>query len=123
MGINMESRAIQRYIDSSPRKMRLVVDMIRGLSVDDAISYLHFSSKHASKIVEKVIRSAVSNLMNQDETKKVETSHLFVKTVFVDEGPMVKRVLPAPMGRAYRVRKRSNHVTVIVAEKNHKVNK
>jgi large subunit ribosomal protein L22 len=113
----MESRAIQRYTTTSPRKMRLVVDMIRGLSVDDAISYLHFSPKHSSKVIEKVIRSAVSNLMNLDEAKKVDTANIYVKTAFVDEGPTVKRMLPAPMGRAYRVRKRSNHLTVIVAEK------
>jgi large subunit ribosomal protein L22 len=113
----MESRAIQRYVSTSPRKMRLVVDMIRGLQVDEAISSLHFCPKHSSKVVEKVIRSAVSNLMNKDETKKTDTAHLYVKTAFVDEGPTVKRILPAPMGRAFRMRKRSNHVTVVVAEK------
>jgi large subunit ribosomal protein L22 len=113
----MESRAIQRYIGTSPRKMRLVVDMIRGLSVDDAIGCLHFSPKHSSTVVEKVIRSAISNLMNQDETKKIDTANLYVKKAYVDEGPTVKRMLPAPMGRAYRIRKRSNHVTIVVAEK------
>jgi large subunit ribosomal protein L22 len=113
----MEAQAIDRYIDSSPRKMRLVVDMIRGKSVDEALNMLHFSPKHASKIAEKVLRSAVSNLMNKDEARRIETVDLYVKEAKVDGGPMAKRTLPAPMGRAYRVRKRSNHVTIIVAQK------
>ena len=75
----MESRAIQRYVNSSPRKMRLVVDMVRGLPVDHAISMLHFSTKHASKILEKVVRSAVSNLMNKDDAKKIDTANIFIK--------------------------------------------
>jgi len=116
----MESRAIQRYVGSSPRKMRLVVDMVRGLPVDNAISLLHFSTKHASKVLEKVIRSAVSNLMNLDETKKIDTANIYIKEIKVDCGPIAKRVLPAPMGRAYRIRKRSNHITVVVAEKESK---
>ena len=113
----MESRAVQKYVSTSPRKMRLVVDMVRGLPVDHAISLLHFSSKHASKTLEKVIRSAVSNLMNKDEAKKVDTANIFIKEVKVDCGPSVKRMLPASHGRAYRIRKRSNHITVVVAEK------
>jgi len=113
----MEGRAIDRYIGSSPRKMRLVIDMIRGKSVDEALNILHFSPKHASKVAEKVLRSAVSNLMNKDEARKIGTEDLYVKEAKVDVGPTAKRILPAPMGRAYRIRKRSNHVTIVVAQK------
>ena len=113
----MEARAINRFIGSSPRKMRLVVDLIRGVSVDKAIEILHFSAKHSSKDAEKTLRSAVSNLMNQDDTARVEPSDLFVKEAFVNAGPTLKRISPAPMGRAYRIRKRSCHLTIIVAKK------
>ena len=97
--------------------MRLVVDIIRGKSVDQAIEILHFSPKHSSKDAEKVLRSAVSNLMNKDDNTKHEVSDLFVKEAFVNGGPTLKRISPAPMGRAYRIRKRSNHVTIVVATK------
>ncbi|MCL4547975.1 MAG: 50S ribosomal protein L22 [Bacteroidetes bacterium] len=113
----MEAKATHKYIGTSPRKMRLVVDLIRGKSVDQAIEILHFSPKHSSKDAEKVLRSAVSNLMNKDENNKHEVMDLFVKEAFVNGGPTLKRISPAPMGRAYRIRKRSNHVTVVVATK------
>jgi large subunit ribosomal protein L22 len=113
----MEARAINRYIGSSPRKMRLVVDLIRGTSVDNALEVLHFSPKHASKDAEKTLRSAVSNIMNLNEATRIEPADLFVKEAYVNEGPTLKRISPAPMGRAYRVRKRSCHLTIIVATK------
>lgn len=113
----MEAKATHKYIGSSPRKMRLVMDMIRGKSVDQAIEILHFSPKHASKSAEKVLRSAVANLMNKDENVKHEISDLYVKEVYVNQGPTLKRITPAPMGRAYRIRKRSNHLTIVVATK------
>ncbi|HKB85296.1 MAG TPA: 50S ribosomal protein L22 [Ignavibacteriaceae bacterium] len=113
----MEAKAINRYIGSSPRKMRLVVDLIRGVSVERAIEVLHFSSKHASKDAEKTLRSAVSNIMNRDDSTRVDPADLFVKEAFVDQGPTLKRISPAPMGRAYRVRKRSCHLTIVVATK------
>lgn len=113
----MEAKAVYRYIGSSPRKMRLVIDLIRGLSVDKALEILHFQPKHASKDAEKVLRSAVANFVNKDETQRVEPSELFVKEVFVNQGPTAKRIQPAPMGRAYRVRKRSCHLTIVVAKK------
>ena len=113
----MEAKATHNYISSSPRKMRLVIDLIRGVDVDKAIEILHFNPKHSSKDAEKALRSAVSNLYNKDEETKYEPSDLYVKEVFVNQGPTVKRILPAPMGRAYRVRKRSNHLTVVVATK------
>ncbi|MGD1008370.1 MAG: 50S ribosomal protein L22 [Ignavibacteriaceae bacterium] len=113
----MEAKAIHRYIGSSPRKMRLVVDLIRGISVDKAIEILHFNTKHASKDAEKVLRSAVANLMNKDDAGRVEPEELFVREAFVNQGPTLKRISPAPMGRAYKIRKRSCHLTIVVAKK------
>jgi large subunit ribosomal protein L22 len=111
----MEARSINRYIGTSPRKMRLVVDLIRGKSVGSALHILHFSPKHASKIAEKVLRSAIANLQNKDEAAHVDTDSMYVKEAYVDGGMTMKRISPAPMGRAYRIRKRSNHVTIVVA--------
>lgn len=113
----MEAKAVHRYIGSSPRKMRLVIDLIRGLSVDKAIEVLHFSSKHSSNPAEKTLRSAVANLMNKDEATRMEPEDLYIKEAFVNQGPTVKRISPAPMGRAYRIRKRSCHLTIVVATK------
>jgi len=113
----MEAKATHKYISTSPRKMRLVIDLIRGEAVDKAIEMLHFSTKHASKDAEKVLRSAVANLFNKEEEAKLESSDLYVKEAYVNQGPTVKRISPAPMGRAFRIRKRSNHVTIVVASK------
>jgi len=113
----MESKATNRYIGSSPRKMRLVIDLIRGKSVDQAIEILHFNTKHAARDAEKVLRSAVANMMNKEDNNKIDASDLFVREVFVNQGPSLKRILPAPMGRAYRMKKRSNHLTIIVSTK------
>jgi large subunit ribosomal protein L22 len=113
----MEARAINRYIGSSPRKMRLIIDLIRGKSVDDAIHILHFSAKHASKVAEKVLRSAVANLQAQEDGGRLGPEDMVVKEAYVDGGMTMKRISPAPMGRAYRIRKRSNHVTIVVASK------
>jgi len=113
----MEARAIHRYIPSSPRKMRLVIDLIRGIPVEKAIEILHFQPKHASKNAEKVLRSAIANLMNKEEGTKVDPADLIVKEAFVDQGPTLKRISAAPMGRAYKIRKRSCHLTIIVATK------
>jgi large subunit ribosomal protein L22 len=111
----MEAQAINRYISTSPRKMRLVIDLIRGKSVPEALHILHFSPKHASKVAEKVLRSAVSNLQNKDEGGRLEPEQIMVKRASVDGGMTMKRISPAPMGRAFRIRKRSNHVTIVVA--------
>jgi large subunit ribosomal protein L22 len=113
----MEARAINRYIGTSPRKMRLVIDLIRGKGVEEALSILHFAPKHAAKTAEKILRSAISNLQNKDQGNRADTSAMYVKTAFVDGGASVKRVMPAPMGRAFRIRKRSNHVTIVVAQR------
>jgi large subunit ribosomal protein L22 len=111
----MEALAKHRFIPSSPRKMRLVVDLIRGIPVEKAIEILHFQPKHASKDAEKVLRSAVSNIMNSSEGEKVEPANLYVKEAYVNQGPTLKRISAAPMGRAYKIRKRSCHLTIVVA--------
>ncbi|MDH3268771.1 MAG: 50S ribosomal protein L22 [Ignavibacteria bacterium] len=113
----MEARAKNRFIGSSPRKMRLVIDLIRGESVDKALEVLHFSPKHSSKDAERTLRSAVSNLINKEEEARVEPTDLFVKEAYVNVGPTLKRISPAPQGRAYRIRKRSCHLTIVVAKK------
>ncbi|HSL88958.1 MAG TPA: 50S ribosomal protein L22 [Ignavibacteriaceae bacterium] len=113
----MEAKAVNKYIGSSPRKMRLLIDLIRGMSVDKALEVLHFSTKAASKDAEKTLRSAVANFLNTDDAGRVEPSDLFIKEAYVNQGPTIKRISPAPMGRAYRIRKRSCHLTIIVASK------
>lgn len=94
--------------------MRLVVDLVRGKPVDEALTILHFSPKHASKVAEKVLRSAIANLQNKQEGGRVETAKVYIKEAYVDGGPSAKRTLPAPMGRAYQMLKRSNHLTIVV---------
>lgn len=111
----MEARAIHKYIPTSPRKMRLVIDLIRGKGVEEAISILHFSPIHSAKEAEKTLRSAIANLQNKEEAGRIDFSQIYVKEAYVNGGPTMKRIRPAPMGRAYRVRKRSNHLTIIVA--------
>ena len=93
--------------------MRLVADMVRGQEVFKALGLLHFSTKHAAADIEKVLRSAIAN-WEQKNGRKAESGELYVKTIFVDAAPMLKRMRPAPQGRGYRIRKRSNHVTVFV---------
>ncbi len=104
-------------VPSSPRKMRYVVDMIRGMEVNRALGTLKFSSKAASADVEKALRSAIANWEQKNE-RKAEDGELFVTRVFVDEGATLKRMRPAPQGRGYRIRKRSNHITLYVDTKN-----
>lgn len=117
----MEARAINRYVGTSPRKMRLVIDLIRGRGVEEALTILHFQPKHAARTAEQTLRSAVSNFQNKDESNRVDLAELFVKTASVDGGPTLKRISPAPMGRAYRIRKRSNHITIVVARREQKL--
>ena len=108
-----------RNVPSSPRKMRLVVDMIRGQEAFKALGILKFSNKEAARRVEKLLRSAIANWEQKNE-RKAEADELYVKTVFVDAAPMLKRLRPAPQGRGYRIRKRSNHVTIYVDTKPNK---
>jgi large subunit ribosomal protein L22 len=99
---------------TSPRKMRLVADMIKGEEVNRALDLLRFSSKTAAKNVEKLLLSAIANWQAKNEKARIDDSHLFVRDVFVDQGRTLKRIRPAPQGRAYRIRKRSNHVTIVL---------
>ncbi len=99
---------------TSPRKMRLVADMVRGKDVFQALSLLQFSPKEAAKRMEKLLRSAIANWEAKNEGQRPEDAGLIVKEVFVDSGRMLKRIQPAPQGRAHRIRKRSNHVTLII---------
>jgi large subunit ribosomal protein L22 len=112
-----EARAIHRFVPTSPRKARLVADLIRSQTVSVALDILHFSPKNAARTIEKTLRSAVSNLVNREDVGRVDPSDIIVKTIAIDGGPAMKRIRPAPQGRAYRVRKRSHHVTIIVATK------
>lgn len=100
-------------VPTSPRKMRLVTDMVRGMEVFRALGVLKFSSKEASARVEKLLRSAIANWEIKNE-RKAESGELYISEVFVDSAAMMKRLRPAPQGRGYRIRKRSNHVTLFV---------
>ena len=100
-------------IPSSPRKMRLVVDLIRGMEAQKALAVLRYSKKDASNRLEKLLLSAIAN-WEQKNDRKADSGELFVSKIYVDEGKTLKRLRPAPQGRGYRIRKRSNHVTIFV---------
>jgi len=110
--------AVLKNCPTSPRKMRLVAGMIRGEDVNKALDMLKYSPKEASRKVEKLLLSAIANWQNKNEGARVEDSNLFIKEIFVDSGRMLKRIRPAPQGRAHRIRKRSNHVTMILSSLN-----
>ena len=99
---------------TSPRKMRLVADLVRGMDVTKASAVLQFTKKHAARDLEKLLRSAISNF-EQKSGERWEDADLFIKEISVDGGRVLKRIQPAPQGRAFRVRKRSNHVTLVLA--------
>ena len=103
---------------TSPRKMRLVADLVRGERVEKALNILKFSSKEASKRLETLLVSAIANWQSKNEDASIEEAELFVKEIRVDGGSMLKRLRPAPQGRAHRIRKRSNHVTIVVGANN-----
>ncbi|AXT56400.1 50S ribosomal protein L22 [Aquimarina sp. MMG015] len=103
---------------TSPRKMRLVADLVRGEKVERALHILRFNPKEASRRLEKLLLSAIANWQAKNEDANIEEADLFVKEIRVDGGSMLKRLRPAPQGRAHRIRKRSNHVTIVVAAKN-----
>ncbi len=114
----MEAVARLRNLPTSPRKMRLLADLIRGMEVEQALNTLKFSTKHPSVPLEKLLLSAVANWRVKNEGVDVAEANLYVKTIFVDGGRVLKRMRPAPQGRAYRVRKRSNHITIMVDSRN-----
>ena len=110
--------AVLRNCPTSPRKMRLVTDMIIGVDVNKALDMLKFSSKEASRKVEKLLLSAIANWQAKNEGAKIEESNLIVKEAYVDQSRTLKRIQPAPQGRAHRIKKRSNHVTVVIGSLN-----
>ncbi len=110
----MEAVARARYVRISPRKARLVVDAIRGMNVGEALSRLKFTPKKAARLVSKVIESAVANASQRPD---VDVDRLYIKRAYVDGGPMLKRWRPRAMGRAYIIRKRTSHITVVVDER------
>ena len=103
---------------TSPRKMRLVADQVRGVGINQALAILKFSPKEASSKLEKLLLSAISNWQAKNEERDLEKADLFVKEIKVDSGKMLKRLRPAPQGRAHRIRKRSNHVTLVLGAHN-----
>jgi large subunit ribosomal protein L22 len=114
-------QAILRNCPTSPRKMRLLTDLISGKEVNKALDILKFSKQEASRRLEKLLLSAIANWQAKNEGVRIEESNLFVKEVFVDGGRSLKRLQTAPQGRAYRVRKRSNHVTLVIDSMNKEV--
>lgn len=108
------AEALLKNVPTSPRKMRLVADLIRGEKVNRALSILKFQPQSGAKRLEKLLLSALSNWQAKNENESIDDADLYVKEVFVDAGRMLKRLRPAPQGRAYRVRKRSNHVTLVI---------
>src|SRR5947199_5736519 len=113
----MEAVAKLNNYPTSPRKMRLLADLIRGMEVDKALGVLQFNPKHPAVPLYKLLKSAINNWEQKNTDAKVEDAGLIVKTIMVDGGRVIKRMRPAPQGRGYRVRKRSNHVTLIVDSK------
>jgi large subunit ribosomal protein L22 len=114
-------QAILRNCPTSPRKMRLVTDMISGMDVNRALDVLKYSPQEASRKMEKLLLSAIANWQSKNEGVRVEESNLYVKLAHVDSGRTLKRLQTAPQGRAYRLRKRSNHVTLVIDSKNKEV--
>ena len=113
----MEARAVARDVRGSARKYRQVVDLIRGKSVQEALSILQFLPNAATGPLEKTVRSAIANAINMDDDGAVDVENLHIKTIFVDGGPMYKRIYYGPRGMASRMKKRTSHITVIVSEK------
>lgn len=111
----MESKAVAKYVRITPRKVRIVLDLIRGKNVAEAFAILKFTPKAGAEVVEKVLRSAVANAENNFD---MDVDKLFVKAAFADQGPTLKRIHPRSRGQAFKILKRTSHVTIVVDEKN-----
>jgi ribosomal protein L22, bacterial type len=116
-GQTLEARAVQRHLRKAPRKLRLVANAIRGKNVDRALAELDFMKQDASVYISKVVKSAAANIRDKFDEERLDNDMLYVKEIFVDEGVTLKRIQPAPMGRAHRINKRSSHITVVVAKR------
>ncbi|GAB4005903.1 50S ribosomal protein L22 [Spirosoma sp. KCTC 42546] len=110
----MEAVARLKDVPTSPRKMRLIADLIRGQRVSRALGLLKYQPQAGADVLQKVLLSAVANWQQKNVDERIEDADLYVKTIFVDGGPMLKRLRPAPQGRGHRIRKRSNHITIVV---------
>jgi large subunit ribosomal protein L22 len=110
----MEAVARLNNVPTSPRKMRVVADMVRGERVNKALNLLKFEAKQGAARIEKLLLSAIANWQAKNEDQKLEDADLYIKTIHVDSGRILKRLRPAPQGRAHRIRKRSNHITLVV---------
>ena len=110
----MEAVAKLKDVPTSPRKMRLIADLIRGQRVSRALGVLKYQPQSAAATLQKVLLSAVANWQQKNEDERIEDADLYIKTIFVDGGPMLKRLRPAPQGRGHRIRKRSNHITIVI---------
>ena len=110
----MEAVAKLKNVPTSPRKMRLVAGLVRGQSVNRALGLLKFEANAGAEKIEKLLLSALSNWQQKNEDARIEDSNLYIKEIRVDEGKMLKRLRPAPQGRGHRIRKRSNHVTLVI---------
>ena len=113
----MEAVAKLRNVPTSPRKMRLVADMVRGQKVTRALGLLKFEANSGAAKIEKLLLSALANWQQKNEDERIEDANLYIKEIFVDEGRQLKRLRPAPQGRGHRIRKRSNHVTLVIDSK------
>lgn len=111
-----EARAVQKYLRRSPRKVRLVVDLVRGKNVQKSIKRLEFVKKAAADDVVKVIKSAAANIRDKFQEERLDNEELYIKEIYVDEGTTLKRIQPRAMGRANQIRKRTSHITVVVAK-------
>ncbi len=112
----MEAKAHARYIRIAPRKVRLVADMIRGKKVEEALNYLHFTNKKASKPIGKLLHSAVANFMNAENAPNLDPEDLIIKSIWVNKGPTMKRYRPRAMGRASIIRKRFCHISIVLSD-------
>lgn len=117
-----EARAIQKHLRRSPRKVRLVVDAVRGDRVDKALKKLEFTNKGAADEVAKVVKSAAANIRDKFQEARLDNQEIYIKEIFVDEGATLKRIQPRAMGRANQIRKRTSHITVVVGNKEELVN-
>jgi large subunit ribosomal protein L22 len=112
----MEAKAKARFARMSARKVRRVAELIKGKNVDEALNILSFTPKAAASVLEKTLKSATANALNVEGTAKLKAEDMWIKKIMVDGGPIMKRIRPMGMGRAYRIRKRTNHITVVVTD-------
>jgi len=112
----MEAKARARFVRMSARKVRRVADLIRGKNVGDALNTLTFSPQAAASVLERTLKSATANALSMEGTAKLKAEDMWIKEILVDGGPIMKRIRPMGMGRAYRIRKRTNHITIVVTD-------